>query len=124
MTRGPMMKRSSLIALLTLVITLGACAQFQSTMEYDRHRMSQLRVDEGDDSLYIFEAQTDANYPANTPEGDAARMEWITVWLRNKKACPYGFEIVERRPIPKSEMNVYRYELRYWLKCKPQPPEE
>ncbi len=118
------MLKQTLFASIAAVVCLSACAEFQSTMEYDRHRMSQLRVDEGDDSLYIFEAKTDATYPANTPEGEAARMEWITVWLRNKKACLNGFEIVERRPIPKSEMNPYRYELRYWLKCKPAPEED
>ncbi len=118
-----MLKRS-LNVLVSAALCLSACAEFQSTMEYDRHRMSQLRVDEGDESLYIFEAKTDATYSANTPEGEAARMEWIRVWLKNKKACPQGFEVVEKRPIPKSELNVYRYELRYWLKCKPAPVEE
>lgn len=91
-----------------------AVAACTATSEYDRHQMSALRaVDEG----LVFETRTSTDYPADSEAAEQARYQWIQSWLDVKGYCPDGFEIVERTTISPEELNPYRYNLRYRLKC-------
>ena len=80
--------------------------------------MSALRVSEADPEVLIFEAQVSAEYPADNKVGEAKRMEWVEDWMKIRKFCPDGFEVIERRRFKDDEPNPYDHDLRYQLKCK------
>lgn len=83
--------------------------------------MSSIRVWDADPEIYIFEAQTSGEYPADKDSAEAVRREWIASWMKVRKFCPEGFEVIERRPFAKDEPNPYRSNLRYKLRCKSSP---
>lgn len=111
-------ERHSCFFALAAIALLPACAAMEGAQDFDRHRMSSIRVSEADPEIYIFEAQISAEYPADNDMAEAVRMEWIKSWMEVRKFCPEGFEVVERRPFGKDEPNPYRSDLRYQLRCE------
>lgn len=101
------------------VVLLSGCAS-DGYRDYDRHAMSLMRMsDEGD--TWLFDARTDANYPANSLNAEAMRMRWAGEWLRQRKSCDYGFDVVSRRQYQPGDDNPLRWNLRYELACKDPP---
>ena len=73
---------------------------------------------DGGDYLW-YDVKLSPEYPDASEVAEAKRMEWLSVWLANRKTCSDGFDIVERREFEFLEHNPARYDLRYKVRCKP-----
>ena len=100
--------------LFSLVAGLVACAS--GPVSFDRHNLSRLWAPDGSDSIY-FDASVSPSYPRNSQAADASRIEWIEEWLKIRKMCIAGYEILERRNFRPEEDNPYHHDLRYVLRC-------
>ena len=113
---------AALLLLMTVFVTaLTGCANSGRTL-FDRHSLSRLYVPDDGDGL-VFEATTNASYPADSAAAEAERMEWIDQWLAQRKICDAGFEVKDRIAIGSAADNPYRHDLRYQLRCA-EPPVE
>ena len=104
------------LSLFAIVLGLQDC-ELNPNTDFDRHSMSWLIVPASGDTM-VFEAQTNAVYPAGTPEGEATRKQWMADWLDRRGLCPNGFNIVDGpRSFRPDEDNPHRAQLRYELQC-------
>jgi hypothetical protein len=109
-------------ALLTVV---GGCAlETESRGDFERHNMSLLEVSRQDDSILIFEAQTNGAFPEASAAAEATRMSWLEDWLEREGYCAYGYDILSRNKLGAGDINFHDMDLRYTLRCKEPPPEE
>ncbi len=37
--------------------------------------------------------------PANDPESEKERIEWLDMWLKDNNMCPKGYVILDRNPV-------------------------
>ena len=86
-------------------------------MDFDRHRMSRMQVSEQDQSTIIYEVSIDGQLPDDNQQAEATRLSWAAQWLEVRGWCPGRFEVVERRRISARELNPYRHDLRYSIRC-------
>jgi hypothetical protein len=100
-----------------------ACAGMHESPDFERHRYSQIVVPYDHPDLMYFDVATNAQYPAADPAAEATRMEWLAAWLKQRGMCYESFEVVQRRPFEFLEQNPGRYQLRYEVRCKAEPPE-
>jgi hypothetical protein len=47
---------------------------------------------------FEFIAGGNVNYPANTKSSEKGRLAWLNYYLEQNRVCPFGYEIVERKP--------------------------
>ncbi|CAN5212412.1 hypothetical protein BH24PSE2_BH24PSE2_02360 [soil metagenome] len=101
-----------------LVAVLAGCA---GERDYDRHRMSRIGTTASDPGAWLYEAQIDPKYPAESAAAEAMRMEWLDDWMERGQYCADGYEVVERREFAADEPNPYGSDLRYLVKCADEP---
>lgn len=108
------------VLLLPVVLVLAACQNLDLSgqQRFERHSMSNLKTDPaGEETVFIFEAKTSAQYPANSPSAESVRMRWAEEWLAFRSLCPDGFEVLSKRAFTTDDYNPNRYALRYELGC-------
>ncbi|MAF83380.1 MAG: hypothetical protein QGH93_12510 [Gammaproteobacteria bacterium] len=94
------------------------CASIHESLDFVRHRHSQLSEPFERNDVVYFDAMFDPGYPDGDPIAEQKRMEWLSGWLEQRKMCPDGYEILKRRPFGMLENNPARYDIRYEVKCK------
>lgn len=104
-----------------LALAAGACASMHESEDYLRHRDSQLVMPLDGGPEFYFDARLSPSLPADDPAAEARRIGWLEGWLRLRKLCADGYDILERRPFRFEESNPGRFDLRYVLRCKPPP---
>lgn len=100
---------------------LVACSSIHESPDFERHRYSQLTEPFERNDVVYFDATFDANFPDGDPAAEAKRMEWLSGWLKQRKMCLDGYEILKRRPFEMLENNPARHDIRYEVKCKIRP---
>jgi hypothetical protein len=106
--------------LLLLAMLVSACSSIGSphdSPDYYRHTLSQLSTPPEGGDYYWFDVKLTPEYPDESEGAEEVRMEWLSAWLANRKTCPNGYEIVERREFDYMEHNAGRYDLRYKVRC-------
>ena len=48
-------------------------------------------------------------------------MDWLQGWLGQRKMCPYGYTILNRRDFGDLEYNPARHDVRYEFECRAEP---
>ncbi len=97
---------------------LTACATMHQSPDYTRHRLSALTIPYDRDNLLYFDVVINAQYPSDDPVAENTRMEWLAAWLKPRRMCPDGFEIIQRREFDFIEHNPGRYDFRYEVRCQ------
>ncbi|MFQ5634596.1 MAG: hypothetical protein ACE5G3_04605 [Gammaproteobacteria bacterium] len=98
---------------------LAACESIQRSSDFERHRHSRLSEPYDRNDVMYFDVRFDTAYPDEDPGAESIRLEWLAAWLRQRKMCVEGYEIVKRRPFGTMEDNPARYDVRYEVTCKP-----
>lgn len=94
-----------------------ACATDTGISDFDRHSMSWLVLPVSGETM-VFQVKTSPQYPADQPEAESVRRQWISTWLQRRALCPSGYEVTDGpRPFLPHEDNPHRANLRYELKC-------
>lgn len=97
-----------------------ACQSIQDTLDnadYERHRMSSLRVSPLDEEVLIYEVQTDMTYPKRGAAAEAKRMEWLEEWLEKYGYCGAGYEIADRKELGPGDISFRDADIRYEVVC-------
>lgn len=106
-----------------VLAVLGACtaAGPGPNADFDRHRFSRLvQPYERPEALY-FDVSYPAEYPRDDLDAEAARLQWLSTWLKSRNMCPAGYDIARRRPFDYLEDNPGRYAERWEIACKAVP---
>ncbi len=103
--------------LLVGLLVAGCSGVLDKSADFDRHRFSRLvQPFEVPGKIYF-----DLFFPADFPEGDAAadvaRRGWLEAWLAQRRLCPEGHEVVNRRPFAYLEDNPAGYQQRWEIRC-------
>jgi hypothetical protein len=96
---------------------LAGCAGIHESPDYERHTLSQLSQPLDGANYYWFDVTLTPEMAEESESAEALRMKWLGVWLQNKKACPNGHAVLERRPFGFLEHNPEQYDLRYKVQC-------
>lgn len=118
------MRRSGFTACLVVgacAALLGACNAMNDRTDYNRHRFSDITVPHDRTDLFYFDVTTGGDFPADDPTAEAERMKWLDGWMRQRKMCPTGPEVLKKRPFDYLEDNPARRDLRYEVRCKAGP---
>lgn len=100
------------------VLALAGCQAMDDKTDYHRHTMSSLKESRTEAGVLVFEASSSGLYPADSEAGEAERMKWLEAWLKRLDFCPAGYEVLSREKIDPMEVNAYRHDLRYRVRCK------
>ena len=100
-----------------LLVMLGGCESLHESPDYERHTLSQVSQPLDGSKYYWFDVTLTPEMPEESESAEALRMEWLAVWFENKKYCPNGYTILERRPFEFLEHNPARHDLRYKVQC-------
>ena len=108
--------------LLVAGMALAGCTQsIHDSPDFYRHSLSQLSQPmEGGDFLW-YDVKLTPEYPDDSEEAEAQRMDWLEKWLASRKMCGSGYKIVERREFEFLEHNPGQYDLRYKVRCAVAP---
>lgn len=110
---------TKVVSLVFCLALVSSCATMHESPDYNRHRLSALSTPFDRDDLIYFDVTTNAQYPSDDPAAENTRMEWLAAWLKQRKMCPSGFDIIQRRNFDFLEHNPGRFDYRYEVKCKP-----
>lgn len=100
-----------------LPLFLWSCASLHESEDFQRHRTSQLVVPYDRKDIFYYDVTITAAYPDNDPDAEAQRIEWLEEWIEQRKLCPSGYEILNRRAFDFMEDNPARHDLRYEVSC-------
>jgi hypothetical protein len=76
-----------------LVLLLVGCA------EADRQNASNLQAGP-DPGRWTFTANAPASLPANSATAERTRMDWLSAWMTEARACPGAWKVTSRRVFP------------------------
>jgi hypothetical protein len=108
-------------SLFALLIATG-CAAWDENPDFHRHAMSDLREDWRRPGVFLFEASSSTQFPADSEAGEQERMTWLAGWMRRTGYCPAGWEVLSRSKIAPAEVHARRHDLRYEVRCvSPEP---
>jgi hypothetical protein len=110
--------RFGLVFTLAASLLLAACAGIEKSADFDRHRYSQLTTPRDRPGVSYFDLMFPAEYPADDPVADAARMRWLGTWLAQRGLCPEGFDVAKRRAFDYLEDNPRGYQQRWEVTCR------
>jgi hypothetical protein len=118
--RGPgeAVVRQILVTAVVMTVVLAGCAgALDKSVDFDRHRYSQLvQPFDRPDKIY-FDVIFGADFPADNPAADQSRAAWLDTWLKQRHLCPAGYEVVDRRPFDYLEDNPAGYQQRWEIRC-------
>jgi hypothetical protein len=109
--------------LLAAALALGGCTAFDTPDTYNRHRLSEITLprDGGGTSMssdiFYFDVTVTAEFPENSADAEAERMQWLAEWLEQRNMCPKGHEVLKKRKFDYMEDNPARRDLRYEARC-------
>ena len=120
------MRRVMIAVVPLLSLYLGACTDIhEHSIDYDRHRFSQIVVPHNRDDVLYYDVTTNYQYPEDNPQAEQVRMAWLNEWMKKRQLWPHGIEVKDRREFDYMEDNPARHDLRYEVQCKPPPlPED
>ena len=106
------------ILLMVMVLVLAGCASaLDKSADFDRHRYSQLMQPfDRPDKIY-FDVIFGPDFPADDPTADRSRAAWLEAWLEQRRLCPAGYEVLDRRPFDYLEDNPAGYQQRWEIRC-------
>lgn len=110
--------RFGLVFAMAASLLLTACAGIEKSADFDRHRYSQLTTPRDRPGVIYFDLIFPAEYPADVPAADAARMRWLDTWLAQRGLCPEGFEVSGRRAFEYLEDNPRGHQQRWEVVCR------
>ena len=104
--------------------TLTGCSQMHESPDYERHTNSRISqpLDGGD--YYWFDVKVTPAMPLESEAAETKRQIWLQTWLLQRRLCPAGYEVIERRPFEFLEHNPARMDIRYKVRCVVEMPEE
>lgn len=109
-----------MLATAFLALAAAACSTpAPKTRDFDRHRFSQLVQPPGSGGALYFDVTFSPEYPRDDPAADAVRLAWLDGWLKVRRLCPAGREVVNRRPFDFLEDNPARHDERWEIACLP-----
>lgn len=108
-----------LIAGTMILAVLASCTAIPPSTDYDRHRLSEITLPHERGEVFYFDAAVDSAFPADDAAAESARMRWLDEWLKLRRMCPDGHEVLERRSFGFLEDNPARRDLRYEVRCRP-----
>ncbi|MBW7930490.1 MAG: hypothetical protein H3C57_04180 [Gammaproteobacteria bacterium] len=114
----PILSRLPIAAAATLAV-LASCTALAPSTDYDRHRLSEITLPRDHGEVFYFDVAVDSAFPADDAEAEAVRMRWLDEWLKLRKMCPDGHEVLERRSFGFLEDNPAHRDLRYEVRCRP-----
>jgi hypothetical protein len=102
---------------LTLLLLSGCQNSMHDSSDYNRHTYSRI-TNPLDGGAYLwFDVKITATMPGDDEQVNAQHMLWLEAWLSQRKLCPHGYEILEKRPFEFLEHNPARLDLRYKVSC-------
>ncbi len=108
-----------------LAFLAAGCASMDKAMDksadFDRHRYSRLVQPFDHPDRIFFDVSFSPDFPQDNPAADAARMEWLEAWLRQRRLCSAGYEVSNRRPFDYLEDNPGGYRQRWEIRCVVNP---
>ncbi|MEJ2513631.1 MAG: hypothetical protein P8080_02375 [Gammaproteobacteria bacterium] len=116
--------RWALPAVALALLGLAGCEAMHDKTDYHRHSMSSLQESRTEPGVLLFEVTTSSLFPADSEAAEAERMKWLEGWLDRLDFCPLGYEVLSREKIDPMEVNAYRHDLRYRVRCAGEPPPE
>ncbi len=109
---------AALLGSVVIGLSAGCTAALDRSADFDRHRYSQLVQPFNKAGTIYFDVRFAADFPARDPAGDAARDVWLKDWLAQRRLCPDGYDVVERRPFDYLEDNPAGYDERWEIRCR------
>lgn len=100
------------------VLLAAACTSIEKSTDFDRHRYSRLTMPLDRPDVIYFDVVFTAEFPADDPAAEAARMRWLADWLEQRHLCPTGFEVAKRRAFDFLEDNPRGYQQRWEVLCR------
>lgn len=113
----PVLPRLPIAAAAILAVLASRTAIAPST-DYDRHRLSEITLPHDRGDVFYFDAAVDSAFPADDAAAESVRMRWLDEWLKLRKMCPDGHEVLARRSFGFLEDNPARRDLRYEVRCR------
>lgn len=110
--------------LMALAVMVCGCAAMDDPADFDRHRYTDIKIPPDNPDVFYYDVTVSAEFPKDSPAAEAARNKWLTDWLKVRRMCPAGYEIVKIRPFAFEEDNAAHRDLRYEVRCKPEPPKK
>jgi hypothetical protein len=102
-----------------ILAAVGCSTPGPRVTDFDRHRYSQLVEPPGESGTLYFDVRFSAEYPRDDPSADTVRLAWLDGWLKLRRICPAGSDVVRRRPFDFLEDNPARYDERWEIACRP-----
>ena len=110
--------REILVMAAVMAEVLAGCAgALEKSVDFDRHRYSQLVQPFDRPNEIYFDVIFGADFPADDPAADQSRAAWLDAWLKQRRLCPAGYEVVNRRPFDYLEDNPAGYQQRWEIRC-------
>lgn len=110
--------RSNLLMVTVIVVFLAGCASsLDKSEDFDRHRYSQLVQPFDRPGKIYFDVIFGPDFPADDPTADSTRTAWLEAWLEQRRLCPAGYEVLDRRPFDYLEDNPAGYQQRWEVRC-------
>jgi hypothetical protein len=110
--------REILVLALVMALVLAGCAgALDKSVDFDRHRYSQLVQPFDRPNEIYFDVIFAADFPADDPAADQSRAAWLDGWLKQRRLCPAGYEVLNRRPFDYLEDNPAGYQQRWEIRC-------
>ncbi len=112
--------RSLLVVVVAAV--LAGCQQMHESVDYERHSLSRLSMPLSGENFFWFDVRLTPEYPLESEAAETRRQMWLQLWLLQRGICPFGYEILERRPFEFQEYNPEQMDIRYKVSCLTSEP--
>lgn len=111
---------------LLLLVSAGVfsgCSQMHESPDYERHTNSRISqpLDGGD--YYWYDVKVTPAMPLDSEAAETKRQLWLQTWLQQRRLCPAGYEVDERREFEFLEHNPAQMDIRYKVRCVVDMPE-
>lgn len=107
----------SLAGLLAALLAVTGCDTLHDNRDYERHSNSRISKPLSGGDFLWFDVRLTPAMPLDSEAAEQKRQIWLQTWLVQRKFCPSGYEILERRPFEFLEHNPERLDLRYKVRC-------
>jgi len=109
--------------MLAVTILMAGCEQLHESADYERHTQSRISQPLSGGDFYWFDVKLTPAMPLENETAEQQRQVWLQTWLQQRKLCPAGYEVLERRPFEFQEHNPERLDIRYKVRCVVESPE-
>lgn len=102
---------------IVVLFALTGCDALHDSRDYERHSNSRISKPLSGGDFFWFDVRLTPAMPLESEQAEQQRQVWLQTWLVQRKLCPAGYEILERRPFEFLEHNPERLDLRYKVRC-------